>query len=300
MRSSFDGWYRLPPGDRLKKRDKARIKDEKPRGILNVPKSDAANGLMRYWPSPDLAPFIEHFWIVRWDVPRPVTAETVPHPSVHMALETSGRAEIVGVMDTRFTRVIEGRGRVVGTKFRPGAFRAFVKRPVSDFTNRRPPVEAVFGGGARLLGPRVLRRDNDLEGIAIIETFLRGLQPKVDDALSLTRTVTERIASDRSLTRVEQIVSEFGIGLRQLQRMFREYVGVSPKWIIQRYRLLEAAERMSQGARLSGAELALDLGYSDQAHFIRDFKRFVGRTPAEYAAAMSGKAGSAPRARPPR
>lgn len=73
------------------------------------------------------------------------------------------------------------------------------------------------------------------------------------------------------------------MSLRQLQRLFREYVGVSPKWVIQRYRLLDAAERVAAGTTIDWADLSLDLGYADQAHFIRDFKKLVGRSPAEYA-----------------
>jgi AraC-like DNA-binding protein len=73
------------------------------------------------------------------------------------------------------------------------------------------------------------------------------------------------------------------VSLRQLQRLFSEYVGVTPKWVIHRYRLLEAAERIATGTVIHWADLAFELGYADQAHFIRDFKRLVGRSPAHYA-----------------
>jgi AraC-like DNA-binding protein len=67
-------------------------------------------------------------------------------------------------------------------------------------------------------------------------------------------------------------------------RLFAKYVGVSPKRVIQRYRLHEAAERFGQAERSAGyADLALELGHSDQAHFVRDFKAIVGVTPAVYA-----------------
>ncbi|MEO8360687.1 MAG: helix-turn-helix domain-containing protein [Vicinamibacteria bacterium] len=267
----------------MKKSDTARIKTDKPRGILNVRAAEASTGVSRYWPSPDLAPFIEHFWIVRWDLPRPVVAETVPHPSVHMTIETSGRAEIGGVMDSKFSRTIEGKGRVVGTKFRPGAFRPFVGHSVADFTNRTLAISDVFGPRAKSLSIDVLEHDDDLKGAEIIEVFLRALQPVADETMLLTGRIAARIAEDRSITRVDQLVREFDTPARQLQRVFKDYVGVSPKWIIQRYRLIEASERMAAGTVVDWADLALELGYSDQAHFIRDFKRFVGRTPAEYA-----------------
>ena len=77
---------------------------------------------------------------------------------------------------------------------------------------------------------------------------------------------------------------------RSLQRLFREYVGVTPKWVLQRVRLHEAAERMADGDSDCAAALALDLGYFDQAHFIKDFKAIVGRSPSEYAAMCAGPA----------
>jgi AraC-like DNA-binding protein len=70
---------------------------------------------------------------------------------------------------------------------------------------------------------------------------------------------------------------------RALQRLFSEYVGVGPKWVIQRLRLHEAIAQVQQGHAVSWAALAQSLGYFDQAHFIADFRRLVGRTPAQYA-----------------
>ena len=57
----------------------------------------------------------------------------------------------------------------------------------------------------------------------------------------------------------------FGIGKRHLQRLFNRYVGVSPKWVIQRYRLHEVLEQIKRDETVDWAELAQDLGYFDQA-----------------------------------
>ncbi|MGH3243290.1 MAG: helix-turn-helix domain-containing protein, partial [Spirillospora sp.] len=70
---------------------------------------------------------------------------------------------------------------------------------------------------------------------------------------------------------------------RGLQRLFHEYVGIGPKWVIRRYRMLEAAGRAEAGARVGWADLAAELGYTDQAHFTRDFTAAVGTPPARYA-----------------
>ncbi len=64
--------------------------------------------------------------------------------------------------------------------------------------------------------------------------------------------------------------------------MFNRYVGVSPKWVIRRYRLHEAADRLANGEAVDWPNIALDLGYFDQAHFVKDFKAIVGTPPAKY------------------
>ena len=67
-----------------------------------------------------------------------------------------------------------------------------------------------------------------------------------------------------------------------LARTFARYVGVSPKWVIRRYRIHEALVRVDSGTEVDWAGLAADLGYSDQAHFVRDFTTTVGTTPTRY------------------
>jgi AraC-like DNA-binding protein len=90
------------------------------------------------------------------------------------------------------------------------------------------------------------------------------------------------VAEDRTILKVEDLVERYCMNKRTLQRLFAKYVGVGPKWVIQRYRLHEAAEQLAAGP-VNQSALALSVGYSDQAHFIRDFKRVVGTSPAAYA-----------------
>ncbi len=87
------------------------------------------------------------------------------------------------------------------------------------------------------------------------------------------------MARDRSIIRLQDVVTASGLSLRLLQRHFLQYVGVNPKWVIQRYRLHEAAERLKAGP----VDLtALALGYFDQAHFTRDFRAIVGKPPGAW------------------
>jgi AraC-like DNA-binding protein len=93
--------------------------------------------------------------------------------------------------------------------------------------------------------------------------------------------LVDAILANRTILKVDDIVDRHGIGKRNLQKLSREYVGVTPKWVIQRYRLHEAAERLDTAA-IDLSTLAFELGYADQAHFVRDFKAAVGHPPASY------------------
>ena len=87
---------------------------------------------------------------------------------------------------------------------------------------------------------------------------------------------------DRALIRVDQAAALAGCSPRSLQRLFATYVGVSPKAVLARYRLQDAAALIDAGAADDLAALAADLGWFDQAHFSRDFRAVVGTTPSAY------------------
>lgn len=89
---------------------------------------------------------------------------------------------------------------------------------------------------------------------------------------------------DRSLVRVSQVEMALGIGRRSLQRLFERYIGVSPKWVLARYRMHDVVTALDEGYVGPLGELAAEHGWFDQAHFTRDFTRLVGVPPGEYRA----------------
>ncbi len=262
-----------------------RAKSIKPRGILHLPAGHPMTGYARYWPDEDLEPFVEHLWAVEWDLAEPSVSEVLSHPSVQLVIERSS-SRLAGVHTGLFRRRLEGRGRVLGVKFRPGGFRPFYGRRVAELSNRMLLLTEVFGPTAAELEPRALAQRGHEAAFAPVQDFLRRRRPPPDAAVELVGRITARAAEDRGITRVEHLVREFALGARKLQRLFDEYVGASPKWVIQRYRLHEAAERIAAGGEIDWADFAAELGYADQAHFIRDFRRLIGRSPAEYARSL--------------
>jgi AraC-like DNA-binding protein len=263
-----------------------RRKTEQPRGVLKTAVADPGRYVhARYHPSPDLEPFVEHYWSVEWDLRgnAPERAETLPHPSVHMIFERNVGGRIAGVAHAKFSRILEGEGGVFAVKFKPGGFYPFARISISTFADLVVNLSIVFGAEGDVLDRDVFAESADAGRIAVVEEFLRRRQPKPDENVGRVTEMAYAVARDRTILKVEDLVDRYGLNKRALQRLFAKYVGVSPKWVIQRYRLHEAAEQLAAGGSVSQSTLALNLGYSDQAHFIRDFKTVVGTSPASYA-----------------
>jgi AraC-like DNA-binding protein len=249
------------------------------RGILDPEAARRHYRLTRYAPAADLAHLVERHWIVEWDLRAPFTQQLVTHPVVNLVFQPHV-ALVHGVITGRGAKTIAGRGKAVGVKFRPGGFHPFLPVPAHTLTDTALSLREAFGSDPHAA---VLAAGEDRAQIAVVERWLRSLEPAHDPAALAVGAIFRRILADPSLTRVDDLAAATGRSPRALQRLFREYVGVTPKWVLRRLRLQEAAERMAGGAG-DWAALAVDLGYFDQAHFINDFRRVVGRSPAEYAA----------------
>ncbi len=256
----------------------------KPKGILNFKAGEKKFQLSRHLPAHDLSYFIEHYWIVSWDLrgQEPYVQETLPYPSVHLVIEKD-QSRVYGVETGKFARLLENKGRVFGIKFKPGAFYPFVKVPVSRFTNATISFLDVFGVDSKALEEALLTQEGEDEMVKLAEKFLHERLPEQDMNVRFINEIIDYIIAHREITKVDDVVSQLNLNKRTVQRLFRQYVGVSPKWVIKRYRLHEVAERLAGGEVVDWPAIVVELGYSDQAHFIKDFKTIVGRTPVEYA-----------------
>jgi AraC-like DNA-binding protein len=232
-------------------------------------------------PSETLAPFVHHLWSVRWALRTPFTAEALPHPTAQFLFEVGSgapRAEVAGVRTGRFSRRLVGSGRVFGITFRPAAFQQLLRAPMSSLTDRVVPIGSVLGREGDAWAREILDASELDEQISMAHTFLAPRLLPLGREVVRVRDMVERLMSDRPLLRVEDVAEALALDVRSLQRQFRRYVGVNPKWVLQRYRLHEAVEQLKGPNPPALAALAASLGYADQAHFARDFKLVVGRT----------------------
>ncbi len=262
------------------------------KGILKAEAGMQKFSLQRYRPSDMLAPYIELYWAVRWDLQgqEPYRQTILSYPSVNLTFEreTDGTfSGVYGVPGSTYTRVLQDAGLTFGIKFLPGGFYPFWQQPVSQLTGLAVPLHEIFeltdDPADAGIAERMLAQISNEERVALIEAFLLKRLPQRQDAnLAWLHTVIQAVIDNREITQVEDLVARFGMSKRSLQRIFNRYVGVSPKWIIQRYRLQEAADQLEQGLVTDWTALAHDLGYYDQSHFIRDFKAVIGISPDAY------------------
>jgi AraC-like DNA-binding protein len=253
--------------------------------VLSASTADGRLDIRRALPSPDLAPFIQHYGSVHWELCSPFVADTLPEPAARIEIEVSGaacRAEVVGVRTGRYGTCRTGRGQFFVVQFRAATVQPLLGAALSELTDRAVPV-------ARVLGRRAddwvhaLRCARCPEAeVALTEAFLRERLPALPEPVAAMRDVVERIGTDATLCRVEQVAALAALDVRTLQRRFQTYVGVHPKWVIQRYRLQQAAQQLRAATPVTLSRLAADLGYADQAHFARDFRRVIGRPPRAF------------------
>jgi AraC-like DNA-binding protein len=255
-----------------------------PRGVLRRPPPPAGKFRhARRSAAPMLAPWIDHYWMVSWDLRglEPRLVESLPHPNVHVVFERP-QSKAWGVSTAKFSRTLEGRSHAFGIKFTPGGFFPFLGSSVTSLANRSVPARQIFGNAVDALEHVILSTEDEDEMAAAANAFLLERVPRPNGKADEARELVARILHERDILTVDDFAVRTGISVRSLQRLFSQYVGVSPKWVIRRYRLHELLEEMHSGQRLDWAQLAVDLGYFDQAHLINDFKSIVGYTPTEY------------------
>jgi AraC-like DNA-binding protein len=251
--------------------------------------------IFRYAPGSGLGDVVRRYWIPVWSMPAGTsTVQRVLQYPVCLFVVSPEYSIMVGVDTGLGRQELAGEGWALGVMLQPAAGSILLDGPVSQLTDKRIPLSDVPGLAGTLLTERIrsaLRPAPSEEpshraAIALVEDALHALGPVDEEGLFVNRIV-EYVERRSDVQRVGQVCDEFGIGERALQRLTARRIGLSPKWLVQRRRLHEAAERLRTGDRVDLAAVAADLGYADQAHFTRDFRTVTGLTPGGFAAEPS-------------
>jgi AraC-like DNA-binding protein len=193
-----------------------------------------------------------------------------------------GRLLVHGISREPFFRTLSGSGHTLGAAFHPGGFRPLLGRGVGSISGMVVPAGELFDADDRPAAERILTTSDVPVMVEALECYLLALDPEPDPVVEEVRALVAAAEANHGLTRAEDLAVLASTSLRSLQRLFTEYVGVGPKWVVTRCRILDAAAVAHGGQRVDWARLAVELGFTDQAHLTRVFSQVVGTPPATY------------------
>lgn len=189
----------------------------------------------------------------------------------------SSRGYVIGPMSQAQSAWHGGEVIQVGVYLRAVRARELIAPPIHEIADRIVAIEDIWGSAAAAVEERISAARDDGERVSLLEQFLTarlGTRPRRTNIAALA----EYVLIHRGGLSVEQLASDAGVSRQYLTRVFREDVGVTPK-LYSRLARFRAALASMNSISQSWAGGAAELGFSDQSHFIADFKQFSGATP---------------------
>jgi AraC-like DNA-binding protein len=242
-------------------------------------------------PSPAAGRFVKCFWYLADDSPASAAQRIVPDGCCELILNLgrpfesfeTGRwnlqpqAFLVGQITSPMMIRPSGSTMTFGVRFHPyGAARLF-SLPMHEITNS---VLALDDLSQHLI--RHLECIGDgrsvSERFALLDQCIMALASKSAQKDLLVAHAVKHFECSGGLASIAHLAASAGISTRQFERRFRDAVGISPKLFCRMQRFQSVFTRMDESA-LNWADAAVQSGYYDQAHLIRDFREFAGKTP---------------------
>ncbi len=236
-------------------------------------------------PGERLRPFVECYWTMKAP-PRAVLSpvRVLPDGCMDIIFDlSSAEGVVIGTMTRAIVTEPSAGANMLGVRFRPGAAPAFLDAPARGAADESIPLEAHWGGFAKELGERLASARSTMARLALLDLELLGRLEDSERLDGRSQQAVRLVVSTQGEIRIDDLADRVGLGSRQLERVFHELVGVSPKVFarISRFRALVEALKADPAPRW--AELAVRLGYYDQAHLVREVRAFSGLTPGELA-----------------
>ncbi|HKS10232.1 MAG TPA: DUF6597 domain-containing transcriptional factor [Pyrinomonadaceae bacterium] len=257
-------------------------------------------------PTPPLRSFVECFWTLEGDgfVDGSPPERILPDGCVELILnfgdrflqhvgnekKRQPRNFIVGQMTGPILISASGVVRLLAIRFQPGGTRPFIDLPANEIADRVVELGFLSRSFERSLLDACEEAVNLDQKIAAVDAFLvsRLNDGKFDShLLALAASIIDR----RGLVSVDQLASSAGVSSRQLERRFLQEIGLGPKLLARIVRFQQVFRAVDQ-SNPAWAEVAVECGYYDQAHLIRDFNQFAQQSPAVLFASQSALAES--------
>jgi methylphosphotriester-DNA--protein-cysteine methyltransferase len=167
--------------------------------------------------------------------------------------------------------------------FYPHGFANFISTPLFNLVDKETPIEELFDKvESVLLTQNISQAIHTQHRIEIIEAFLLKKLNEASTIETIVKTTVDVLLSTKGSTPINVILKDDLDKRRQLERYFKKQIGLSPKQLGKVIRLQATLQMMLSRTTTSMSDVAYEHEYFDQAHFIKDFKEFVGITPKEF------------------
>ena len=250
-----------------------------------------AGAYREHRPAPPLRAAVECYWTRRASgSPQRVLPDGCIDILMWRPLSSTGRecgdfrAQVVGTM-TRAVVTDASTGEFLGVRFRPGEAYRFLRFPAVEGTDLDLDLEAIWGAFARDLTDALSRAAGPAARIAVLDRVL--LQRHEGAAPADFRVRRAAAALRLGCDSVADVARDVGLTPRHLQRLFDERVGVGPRALARILRLQRCVALLPAGPVTPWAHLALEAGYADQAHLIREFQALAGVSPTAFVRARA-------------
>ena len=230
-----------------------------------------------YRPHPALAPYVACYWSIA--SPTPLMNRVLPDNCTDILVGDT--LEVVGAMRRAILVPVDSQSVSVGIRFKPGGGSAFFRLPLHEITDETLPLRALWGCSTAELTELLTDAATARDKLALVEAFLlRRLDglPSLDSILQLAIDTVRRTHGDISVTSLR---TDLALSERQLERVFLQNIGLSPRQFARITRFRQVVPLLNQ-PHLPLTDVAYRAGYYDQAHFTHDFKAFAGVTPRDY------------------
>lgn len=194
--------------------------------------------------------------------------------------ETQPRTFVVGQMTAPVVIEPTEDAGILGIRFRPGGAYPFFSFPQHELVDRIVSLDSLWGNLAQEIEERTAMAVGADEKVMVIEAILASKLCTKSNA-SLEAAIEEILAAD-GLISIEEVSEDIGMTRRNLERQFKQFVGLSPKLFARIVRFQRIFKTLESSSIDEWTSLALECGYYDQAHFIREFREFSGRNPSSY------------------
>lgn len=247
-----------------------------------------------YQPHPILQQYVACYWSAIADQPPFHQRESlIPDGTIefmfnfgdhYFHLEGENRhaitgAHIIGIRKKALFISQPGRQNFFCIRFRIGGVYPFFRLPVRDYTSGFYTMSDLFGNQVVILEEMLFDAKNNEQRTRIADQFLLN---RLNEANTDYSFVKKCIPGLLKAPRLEDVLRDFNISYKYLERRFQTVMGLTPKEFTKIYRFTKSVKSMYSGRYDSLTMIGGQSGYYDQSHFIRDFKSLTGYSPKDF------------------